>query len=196
MIKQIKKNKLLAILLIISILTLILSLFLTSTINNTVKKDINKNIINILSNKEEQKALITDKTIINSIFQKISITGIIWILGISIIGIPITILIYITKVILLGWNLFFMIKNSKINNCLFIISYLLPDSITILILFFLTYYSLTYSILLIKLLFRKKHIPISNITKNYIKILIISIILELIITIIEVYLIPFITPLF
>ena len=187
--KYIKKNKLLKILLIITILTVLISIYLTATIDKSTKEEITNNIItlkNTLKTSKVSNLGIFTKTLSNNLIT----TSIIWLLGISIIGIPIVLGIYLFKVLLLSLEIIFFIINIKYTNIFFIIIYLLPSILNIFLYFILLYYSINYSIILIKVIFLKKDYKLKLITKRYIKILIFVLISMFISSLIEILLIP------
>ena len=185
-----KKNKILTIIIIITIITIIGSIIMISLLDNKTKDEINNKAITIIQNKEIQKNIINNKNLIQTLYLNLSLIVICWLLGISIIGSPIILCIYILKTLLLAWNIFFILPHIKLNNILFILFYLIPQLITLLILFITTFFSISYSILLIKILFFKKNYPIQTITKNYIKIMIIILLINILQSIIEVYIFP------
>jgi len=187
--KYIKKNKLLKILLIITILTVLISIYLTAIIDKSVKEEITNNIItlkNTLKTSKVSNLGIFTKTLSNNLIT----TSIIWLLGISIIGIPIVLGIYLFKILLLSLEIIFFIINIKYTNIFFIIIYLLPSILNIFLYFILLYYSINYSIILIKVIFLKKDYKLKLITKRYIKILIFVLISMFISSLIEILLIP------
>ena len=64
---------------------------------------------------------------------------------------------------------------------------MLPSLFNLVIYFILTLFSISYSISLFKILFLKKNYNLSNITKKYIKILGVSLLFNLLSSIIEVF---------
>ena len=189
MISFLKRNKLFTSLLLITIIILLIGILLPSVIDKSIKDNISNNIIKMISDlKTNRVGVLTNFK--NNLFSNYSNIIIIWLLGISIIGIPIILFLYIMKVLLLGLELTFLLINIKSYSIIFIIIYLIPIIFNILILFFLVYYSLTYSIILIRLLFLKKEYNLKLINRRYIKIFIICLILSLLSTLIEVLLLP------
>ena len=67
---------------------------------------------------------------------------------------------------------------------------MLPSLFNLVIYFILTLFSISYSISLFKILFLKKNYNLSNITKKYIKILGVSLLFNLLSSIIEVFILP------
>ena len=187
--KYLKKNKLLKILIIITVIILFISIYLSAILDKTTKEEITNNIITLKNNIKTSKISnlsIFTKTLSNNLI----LTSTVWLLGISIIGIPIVLGIYLFKVLILSLELIFFIINIKYTNIFFIILYLLPSILNILLYFILLYYSINYSLILIKVLFLKKEYKLKLITKRYIKIYLFVLILMIISSSIEVLLIP------
>ena len=184
-----KKNKLLKILIILTIIIVIISIYLSATLDKTTKEEITNNII-VLKNTIKTSKITNLSTLIKSFSNNLITASIIWLLGISIIGIPIVLGIYLFKVLLLTLEIIFFIINIKYTNIFFIFIYLLPSILNILIYFILIYYSINYSLILIKVLFFKKDYKLKQITKRYIKILLLILLSIFITNLIEILLIP------
>ena len=187
--KYIKKNKLLKILIVITIITVITSIYLSATLDKATKEEITNNIIT-LKNTIKTSKITNLNTLIKSLSNNLITASFIWLLGISIIGIPVVLGIYLFKVLLLTLEIIFFIINIKYTNIFFILIYLLPNILNILIYFILIYYSINYSIILIKVLFFKKEYKLKQITKRYIKILFFILLCIFITNLIEILLIP------
>ena len=82
------------------------------------------------------------------------------------------------------------LTNLKIGHIIFIVIYMLPSLFNLVIYFILTLFSISYSISLFKILFLKKNYNLSNITKKYIKILGVSLLFNLLSSIIDVFILP------
>ena len=189
MLTFIKNNKLLSIMFLITIITLITGIICGSILDNDTRKIISKNITNIILN-------IKDKGIpsFNNYFKCYSNNSlyllIIWLFGISIIGLPLVIFMYILKVFIFSMEIMYLFINIKQISIVFIIIYLIPSIINVLILFLLSYYSVSYSLVLFRFLFLKRDYSLHRITKKYIKIFIISLIVLLLSTLLEIVVIP------
>ena len=101
-----KKNKLLAILLLIIVITQLIGILIPIFIPNNTKEEITNNILIWQDNIKNQSNNIK-KTIINN--ESFIIT--IWLIGISIIGIPIILLIYLSKLLVCVLELIFLITS-------------------------------------------------------------------------------------
>ena len=190
MINRIKRNKLFAILLISTLVVFILALFLTSMIDLDTKKEIYKRVISIYNSRDKQLEMLTKHNIQIVLFQNTGLLFIIWLLGISIVGIPLILLIYFFKVLLLAWNCYFLLIHIKIHTIPFFILYLLSSFIFIILAFIVVYYAVSYSIILVRTLFFKKVYSLQKITTNYIKILLGIILISILFCFFEVYIIP------
>lgn len=179
--KIIKENKVLVFLLSITILSIIGGIIFHATLQEEDKLIIVNNINELI--KENKESLIE-----NILYTNIT-TSIIWLLGISIIGIIIVILLYCFKCFIYSFELISFITTLKIKKILFIIIYFLPKTINLILLFYLSYFSIFYSIYLFKFIFLNKNINFKNITKKYMKILLISIILNALNSFINYYVI-------
>lgn len=187
MIKYFKKNKTMTLLVLMTVVIFIIGLLLPSIINNNIEKEINNNLNSFI------QAIKNSKLNYISLFRdmitnKLLLIVIIILLGVSVVGIPIIILLYASKVLIGGLELSFLIQNIRSYNLLFIIVYLLPKLFDLLLLGLLIYYALNFSIFMIRILFINKQINVSKITFKYIKICIIITILSIFINLSEYFL--------
>ncbi len=135
--------------------------------------------------------------IINSLSTNILYCTGIWLLGISIIGIPIVLILLLFKSFVLGFSISSIINIYGFKGILGAITYIFPHQLLfLLILLLISFYSINFSIKLFRCLFLKKNIDFKSIMKKYIKIYIISIIGAILVSIIEIYLSPYIIKLF
>lgn len=112
----------------------------------------------------------------------------IWILGISIIGIPIILLLYLMKCFILGFSISSIISSYGLKGVFRAILYVFPHQlINIVMLLLLTFYSVSFSIKLVQYLFFHKNINFRIVTSRYIKILILVFIISIISLLYEVF---------
>lgn len=185
--KRIIKNKLLFKLIIITIIAFIIGILFIAILSKSNKEMIKDNLETYFNS---IKKLNYTKGIINSITNNYICIITIWILGLSIIGIPIIILILIYKSFILGFSLSSIIYFYNFKGILLALIYIIPLAINLLLIFILCYYAVIVSINLNRLLFLKKHIDYRNIMRKYTKIFIFIITLVTISSFIEIYLIP------
>ena len=128
----------------------------------------------------------------NSIITNISYSLIIWILGLTIIGILINIFILYIKGFIFGFSLSsFIITYSYKGIILSTLYTLFGQLLNLIVIIILTIYSIMFTLNLLKLITKNK--PTLNIPKqfkNYIIILLITIIISLISSISEAFLFP------
>ena len=167
---------------IISILIGSYFIFIISKVNKEFIKD---NLINYFDNTNSSMELFF-KTLFNYYLYII----IIWILGISIIGIPIVIFMYLFKSFILGFSISSIIYSFGLKGTLISLIDMFPHKILLLIVVLLmTFYSLSFSIKLIKHLFFKKQINFKEAFNKYFRILIISLSATIFIALYEVFIV-------
>lgn len=187
MIKRLKQNKLLFRLLIISIIFIIIGILFLAVTSKTNKLLIKDNLNTYFTSLNK---LNYSKGFINSIVNNYFYLIIIWILGISIIGIPIAIFILILKSFILGYTISSIIYFYGLKGIFISIIYIIPLVINLIIIYILCYFAINFSKSLNKMLFLKKNISLRFLVKNYLKILLYSGIGLLISSLIEVFVIP------
>lgn len=127
----------------------------------------------------------------NTFFNNLLFIIIIFLLGMSVIGIPINIFYFFLKSFVLGFTMVSFILTYKIKGCLFSLLYVIPHNlINICIFTILVYYSINFSILLIYGITKKKNINFKIMMNKYLKILIINIFIILTTSIYESFVLP------
>lgn len=177
----------------ISLIFVLVIALLFGTFFITILTDTDKTtIINYIKNYIEN---INTNNLLNNLINT-NITGIlIWIIGFSIIGIPLIICILFYKCFSLAFTVSSLIYTYKVKGILISIVYIFPNLIlNLLVYFILTYYSFKLCITLLNNLINK--VEIKNILiKKYFIILLISIILLTMSSLYETYIIPLIIKL-
>ena len=187
MIKFIKRNKLLSILAHLTILTFLIGILYPAVVDNNTREIISKNITDLISSIKNNMSF---KDFFKLLSSNYTFIIIIWILGISIFGTIIVLILYLFKVFIFGFELSSLIINLKLSNIIFIILYTLPNLLYIAIYFILVLFSISYSITLFKMIFLHKNYTIRIITKKYIKVLLVSLLLILLLSIINIFITP------
>lgn len=117
----------------------------------------------------------------------------IWILGISIIGIPVNIFIYFVKTFVIGFSLSAFILTYNVKGCLLGLIYIFPHHIiNIAIYILLLMFSLNFSLKILKSLKSKNQMSLRLTFNRYIVILVFTLIVTLLTTLNEVFVTPFI----
>lgn len=120
-------------------------------------------------------------------------TMLIWVLGISIIAVPIILFIYFSKMFVLGFTVASFILKYKFMGVIYCFLYLFPVCIIeILIYLVLINYSFTLSLNLFKSFFKKGNINFKPIMKRYVFILLLTLLILFLTSLFEVTISPII----
>ena len=137
-----------------------------------------------------------NNNLVNVIKNNIILTGIMWFLGVSLVGVIFEVLFLILKGFSLGFSISSFIYVFKFKGIYIGLVYLLPSIFNLLIYLILGFFAINYSIYLYKYLFKNAAINLSLLMKKYLKVLVLSLILLIISSVIEVFLIPNVLKLF
>lgn len=185
MISYFKKNKLLSILIFITFISFILGILFFFLIDQSYKEIISNNIELLLQNK-----LIDIKPFVsNKLFSHFFI----WIIGISVIGFIIILILYLYKSFLFSFELISLVFNLNRNNIIKIIAYLFPNLLFLSIMFILCYYSARYSILLFSCLFGGKKYNLHLMMKKYVKVFLFTFFGTILCCLLEYFILKYIT---
>lgn len=190
---QKKKYLFLSIILLIGIVSGALFIFF---ISKTDKLLVEEELTLFFTNMSDNKINYLD-SFINSFLSNFLYLIFIWILGISIIGIPIIIFMFFFKGFIFGFSLSSIIYKFGIKGIPLAISYQIPHNLINLILFLLiSFYAINFSVKLFRTLFFKESTNLNISFKKYNKIFIITIIGVIITSLIEVFIAPVFMNLF
>ena len=186
--KKISKNKLLLFLIFITIISILLGIFFIAVISNDnqdlVKSTINSYFLDINENKIKYF-----KNLLSIFTSNLFLILFIWIMGISIIGIIISLILLIYKSFLIGFSFTSILYTYGFKGVISGIIYIFPEIINLFIVFILTYYSISFSILLFNYLFKKKEYN-RIFVRRYLKLLVISSLIIIFSTLISTFVIP------
>lgn len=191
----IKRNKKSIIFLfILTIIALITGSLFGVILNDADKQIVQESINQFLTNSNKLNYIGALKT--GTINQTIFII-IIWLLGFSIIGIPIILFSFFLKVFVLGFSITSLITIKGTRGCLISLAYIFPHHVLNIVNYtFLTIISLKVSFSLLYAIIKRKKIDFKPIINKYLLSLLISLILGLIAVLLEVYLMPFLIQFF
>ena len=187
-INKLKDKKQLISIFVICIVAFIIGVLLPSILNEENIKIIEKSL-NSFFDTIKNNQLKTNELLFKTLTSNIIIDLILWLLGISIIGIPIVIILLSYKSLSLGFTISSIISTYKLNGIIKALIYIVPNTINLFIFFVISYYSISFSLMLFNYLFRKKEYNRKIIVKRYLKLLVISIIL-IFSSVIETYVVP------
>jgi len=146
------------------------SIFVTLLNSNDTKMitEYLNNFLTNIQNNEMNYLNVLKNNLITNIFYVI----LIWLLGISIIGLPIILIIYFSKTFILGFSIGSIISVYKFKGILFAISYVFPGQIlTLISISILTMYAISFSLKLIYAIFKRKTIDFKMIMNKYLIVL-------------------------
>lgn len=165
---------------------LVFPCLLTVDNKELLKTSISSFFNNVMNNKLDYKM-----GLMNSFISNFSLLFGIWLLGISIIGIPIILILLVYKGFIFGFSISSIIQIYGIKGVIGAITYSFPGSILSLItILLLSFYGVSFSIKLFKYLFLKENLNFKLIMNKYLKILAISCVSFLLISLSDVYLAP------
>ena len=143
-------------------------------------------ISNLSNNKVDGGLALRSSLIINYIF-----VGLIWGLGLSIIGIIFNIFLTYIKGFVVGFSVASIFVSYNYKGILMALLYLFPHQIlNVIVVCVLTIYSIMFSLNLLEIIVTKKVKKNYNMLKRYVVILLFSIIISFISSLLEVYLFP------
>ena len=188
-IKKLKDKKQFIIIFVICIVAFIIGVLLPSILNEENRKIIQTSL-NSFFDTIKNNQLKTNELLFKILTSNIIIDLILWLLGISIVGIPIVIILLGYKSLSLGFTISSIISTYKLNGVIKALIYIVPNIINLFIFFVISYYSIGFSLMLFNYLFRKKEYNKRIIVNRYLKLLVISIIILIFSSVIETYVVP------
>lgn len=188
-IKKLKDKKQFIIIFVICTVAFIIGVLLPSILNEENRKIIQTSLNSFFDNIKNNQ-LKTNELLFKTLTSNIIIDLILWLLGISIIGIPIVIILLGYKSLSLGFTISSIISTYKLNGVIKALIYIVPNIINLFIFFVISYYSISFSLMLFNYLFRKKEYNKRIIVNRYLKLLVISIIILIFSSVIETYVVP------
>lgn len=164
----------------------ILNIALNSDDSKLVSNFLNDFIYNIQNNNLDYKG-----SFLNSFISNLSYIILIWLLGISVIGLPIVLFIFFTKTFIIGFSVASIIVNYKLKGCLLALAYIFPHMIiNVFVYIFLTMYSISLSLKIIQTIIKKQTLDFKFIMNRYLKVFLISIIFIILTSAMEIFFTP------
>lgn len=188
---RVKVNKkVLVFLIVLSLVSLISASIFVVMLDKGDKAIINNYLSSFIKNLSKNKIdylFVFKSSLSANLFLVLSI----WLLGISVIGIPIIIFLLFSQVFTLGFSIASIILNYKFKGLLLALIYTFPHSLVfIFILLILTSYSLILSLKLITTIIKKKQIDFKIIFNKYLIVLLISLGVALLCSLYETFALP------
>lgn len=187
--KIFKINKQMAIFLFGLSLTAIIagSLYLT-ILSDADQQLIQESVVSFFNNISNKEFNVSFK---QTLLTNIGFIIIIWLLGISVIGVPIILLLFFSKLFTIGFSISSIIYQYKLKGILYALIYIFPHYvINIYLWIILISYAISLSLEIIYAIIKKTTIDFKIVINKYLKVLLIVISLVLFTTIMEIYIMP------
>lgn len=179
------------------IITIILGALFYFIISDQDQTLVTNTIKNFFSEIKKGDNLNYGASLINSLITNSFYVLLIWLLGISIIGLPIIILMIGYKCFIMGFSISSIISIYGFKGIIGAIAYTTPHQLLYLFtLMLLGFYAINFSIRLFNYLFLKKYINFKDIMKRYTKILLICIISSILLSLFETFISTYFIKLF
>ncbi len=186
---KIKINKkIFVFLFVLMLIGIIAGSIFTTILNNSDKELVINHLNNFIDNINNDKLdyLFALK---NNLITNISYVILIWLLGISVIGLPIIIIMFFTKCFILGFSVGSVLTTFKLKGILVSLVYVFPGQvISLLFLLLLMMYSMSFTFKLIYAILKKKSIDFKLIMNKYFKILLIVLVVIILMSLYDTYL--------
>ena len=171
---KIKINKKIFVFLFVLMLMGIIAGSIFTTILNGSDKELVINHLNEFIDNINNNRLDYLFALKNNLITNISYVMLIWLLGISVIGLPIIIIMFFTKCFILGFSVGAILTTFKLKGILVSLVYVFPGQvISLLFLLLLMMYSMSFTFKMIYAILKKKSIDFKLIMNKYFKILLI-----------------------
>ena len=155
--------------------------------DQTLVKDSLNNFLTSI-NKNQLKV---ETTFLPALFSQIVYVLSVWLLGVSILGLPIVIILYFSKSFTLGFSIGSLLYHYHTKGILLSIAYIFPHQIINFFIYtILTIYSLSLSLKLLDSLIHKKRLDFRFILNKYLFILILSLVGVIITSLLEIFVMP------
>lgn len=188
---KIKINKKIFVFLFVLMLMGIIAGSIFTTILNSSDKELVINHLNEFIDNINNNRLDYLFALKNNLITNINYVILIWLLGISVIGLPIIIIMFFTKCFILGFSVGAILTTFKLKGILVSLVYVFPGQvISLLFLLLLMMYSMSFTFKMIYAILKKKSIDFKLIMNKYFKILLIVLGVIILMSLCDTYLMP------
>lgn len=192
-----KQKKLYLFLIGLVIVGIIVGILFWFVINNEDKLLVTKNLNNFFECIKKGNAINYWGSLFNSLVTGLIYIVLIWLLGISIVGLPIILIIITIKSFIVGFSISSIIASYGFKGILGAFVYTFPHQIIfLLLLILLGFYASSFCFKLFKYLFLKQSINFKDAMRKYLKILLISLIIVLLTSFYETFIATYFIKLF
>lgn len=160
------------------------------TINKTDSELVTNYLKNYLNSIKSNEINLLDSFISTSV-SDIGLVLFIWLLGFSVIGIPIIFILFFYKSFVFGFTIGSILINYKAKGILLSIIYMIPHhAIKLLIIMMLIIYAYIISVKIIKAILKRTEISFKSVTYKYLKLLGIVIAITTILSLYSSFIVP------
>lgn len=192
-----KQKKLYLFLIGLMVTGLIAGILFWFVISKEDKLLVTKNLTDFFSCIKEGDSINYGASLLNSVVTSLIYVVLIWLLGISIIGLPIILVMMATKSFIVGFSIVGIISSYGLKGIVGAFVYVFPHQIVfLLLLILLGFYASAFCIKLFKYLFLKQMINFKEAMRKYLKILGISCLSVLVISLFETFISTYFIKLF
>lgn len=183
-------KKLLIFLTILLLIGIAFGSIFVSILDNSDKTLVNEHLNNFINSIETDK-LDYFQALKSNLITNISFVIVIWLLGISIIGLPIILIMFFSKTFILGFSVGAILSVFKTKGLLFSLAHIFPGQVISLLLYLLlTMYAMSFSFKLIYVIFKKKTLDFKIVMNKYFKILLLVLTIVVLMNLYDTYLMP------
>ena len=192
-INEIKSKKVIFIsVILLLVLGLLFGSLYITIISNEDKKYISDSVYNYFNSFNTISFSDKLKIFKESLISNITYLCLIWVLGISIIGLPAVYIMTFFKSFIIGFSIAGIFAKYKFSGLLAILIYLFPNRLIMLIIgLFLAIYSVNISITLANSAFKKKSVNFASFMGKYVFLLLVCILICIICSIFEAFISPY-----
>ncbi len=188
-----EQKKLYMVLIGLALLSVIFGIIFIFFINKDNVNLINSKITDYFSSSNKDYLSLFIKSLINNFIYIL----IIWLFGLSIFGVVVSVIIMMFKSFLFGFSFVSIISTYGLKGLLISFIHMFPHQILFLIvILLLTFYASSFSLKLFKYLFLKRPISFKEVMSKYLKILLISLTVSLFISLYDGFISNFLVNLF
>lgn len=182
---------------ILVIVGILVGILFSNILSNDDSKLVTNKITSYFNNLKNDVKIDYFKNLITSLKNNLLYLAIIWILGLSVIGLLLNNFILFFKSFILGFSIGSIINIYLYSGLVLSFLYIFPSLLlNILVLLIMVYYANNFSIKLFNLIFCKKEIHFSALIKQYSMILLYLTIILIVSSLIETFIMPFSIKLF
>lgn len=183
-------RKLFLFLFVLFIVGLLAGSLFTIILNESDQSLVKNSLSNFMTSVSKHQLNI-EQTLLPSLFSQIIYVLAVWLLGISILGLPIVLILYFSKAFTLGFSIGSLLFHYQSKGILLSFGYIFPHQIINFFLYtILTIYSLSLSLKLFDALFHKKRLDFRFILNKYLFILILTLLGIIITCLLEMFVMP------